>query len=122
MVDSSKDEQGYLADILFYILRARKHTQGIDFNREQFYASPLHQDAVIRCIEIIGEAFSRIAPDTRKYLPQISWNKMIGMRNRLIHDYSDFDLDIVWVVVLEKLPPLIEVLEPLLPPENTPAQ
>jgi len=76
------------------------------------------QDSVIRRIEIIGEAARRISPQTRTAYPDIPWNAMIGMRNLMIHDYDDVDLQTVWRTVQHDLPALIARLEPLVPPEE----
>lgn len=69
------------------------------------------QDAVIRRLEIIGEAARRISPETRARLPQLPWEAMIGMRNILIHEYDDVDLMIVWDTVQKDLPRLVANLE-----------
>ncbi|GFE67485.1 DUF86 domain-containing protein [Chroococcus sp. FPU101] len=66
------------------------------------------QDAVIRRLAIIGEAARRISEITRQTYPKIPWSNINGMRNRLIHEYDDLDLDIVWDTVLTSLPLLIE--------------
>jgi uncharacterized protein with HEPN domain len=70
--------------------------------------------AVVRAIEIIGEAASRVTPETRDSLPQIEWGNIIGMRNRIIHDYLNVDYDIVWKVATENLVALIIELEKIL--------
>jgi uncharacterized protein with HEPN domain len=70
--------------------------------------------AVIKSIEIAGEAASRVSQDLRVNSPQIPWQDIVAMRNRLIHGYFDINLDIVWKTVTEELPPLISLLEKLL--------
>ena len=75
--------------------------------------------AVIKSIEIAGEAASRISRDLRANAPQIPWQDIVGMRNRLIHGYFDINLDIVWKTVNEELPPLISDLEQLLASEKS---
>jgi uncharacterized protein with HEPN domain len=70
--------------------------------------------AVVRAIEIIGEAASRVSSETRASLPQIEWGNIIGMRNRIIHDYLNVDYDIVWKVATQSLVSLVEELEKLL--------
>lgn len=70
--------------------------------------------AVVRAIEIIGEAGSKVTEETRAQYPQIAWRNIIGMRNRIIHEYNDVDLDIVWEVVHRNLPQLIAQLEQIL--------
>ena len=67
--------------------------------------------ALVKCIEIIGEAAAQISNESREALPQIPWADIIGMRNRLIHAYFDINLDILWKPVVEDLPPLVAELE-----------
>jgi uncharacterized protein with HEPN domain len=67
-----------------------------------------------RCLEVLGEAASKLSEEVRLRFPGISFAKMISMRNRLIHEYFDVDLDIVWTAVSEDLPPLLAVLESVL--------
>ena len=66
--------------------------------------------AVVRAIEIIGEAASRISAETRAMHPVIPWPALIGMRNRIVHAYFDIDADIVWVAVTQEIPALLEQL------------
>ena len=122
MVDNVRKEKDYLADILSYAHRARRYVQVIHFNREKFASSSLHQDAIIRCIEVIGEASKNISSDTKNALPQISWQEMAGMRNRLVHIYFDVVLDVVWETVIEDLPSLINILESFLSTTARPAR
>jgi len=74
--------------------------------------------SIVKDIEIIGEAASQITPESKEQLPQIPWPSIIGMRNRLIHAYFDIDLDVVWITVMEDIPPLIEELEKIIQKEN----
>jgi len=69
--------------------------------------------------EIIGEAARSVSEETRLLIPQVHWKAIIGMRDRLIHGYYKVDLNIVWEVLVDDLPPLIAVLETIMPPENT---
>jgi uncharacterized protein with HEPN domain len=62
--------------------------------------------AVIRCVEIIGEAAAKISDATRALAPAIPWSAMVGMRNRLVHAYFDVDTDVVWKTVTIELPGL----------------
>ncbi len=66
--------------------------------------------ALVKAVEIIGEAAYRISPDTQKQLPEIPWDDIIGMRHRLVHAYFDINLDILWRTIEDDLPPLIAVL------------
>ncbi len=97
---------------------AREFAAGM--NETAFLDSPLHQSAVIRQLEIIGEAASRVSARLRAELPQIPWAEIIGMRHRLVHDYFEVRLDIVWRVVEDRLDPLIETLTSLVPGPDIP--
>jgi uncharacterized protein with HEPN domain len=70
--------------------------------------------AVVRELEIIGEAANSIPATFRKKYPEIPWKQMIAMRNRLIHAYFDIDHDIVWITTKDYLPSLIKQLEEVL--------
>jgi len=76
------------------------------------------QHSLVRMLEIIGEAAAGTAPAFRDVHPEIPWQVMTGMRNRLIHAYFDIDLDVVWRTVVEDLPSLIELVEPVLVAEG----
>ena len=67
--------------------------------------------AIVRLLEIVGEAASRTTAATRSSLPGIPWPEIVGLRNRVIHGYDSVDLDIVWETVTSDLPPLIQELE-----------
>jgi uncharacterized protein with HEPN domain len=67
--------------------------------------------ALVKAIEIIGEAAYQIRPQSRAELPDLPWNKIVGMRHRLVHAYFDINLDILWKTVQEGLPPLIVEIE-----------
>jgi uncharacterized protein with HEPN domain len=71
--------------------------------------------ALVRLLEIVGEAANRVPDDERSKHPQIPWAAMVGMRNRLIHAYENVDLDIVWRIVADDLPELVRALEDLFP-------
>jgi uncharacterized protein with HEPN domain len=67
--------------------------------------------ALVKCIEIIGEAATKVGPETRKLYPEVPWPAVVTMRHRLIHAYYDMDVDRIWDTVTEDLPPLITALE-----------
>ena len=69
------------------------------------------QFALVKSIEIVGEAAAKVANECRDDLPGIPWSNIVGMRNRLIHAYFDINLDILWKTVTEDLPALIAELE-----------
>lgn len=67
--------------------------------------------ALVRLVEVIGEAASRVPEEFRSRHPQVPWRQTMGMRNRLIHGYDTVNFDILWTIIQEDLPPLIEQLE-----------
>ena len=79
-------------------------------SRMELTNDPMLVMALTRCLEILGEAASRLSAEVRLQFPDIPCAKMVSMRNRLIHAYFDVDLDIVWTTVSEDLPPLLPVL------------
>jgi uncharacterized protein with HEPN domain len=97
----------YLEDIREAILRVRGYTET---GREAFFDSHIVQDAVVRNLEIIGEAARAIPEVTRQALPSVPWHELMGMRNRLIHGYHAVDLDVVWDVVSNDLEPLLAAI------------
>lgn len=70
--------------------------------------------AVVRAIEIVGEAAARISPETQQAASQIPWKGITGMRQKIVHDYFDIDYEVVWQTVTERLPELVVELEKLL--------
>jgi uncharacterized protein with HEPN domain len=85
---------------------------------DEFIDNVQLQDSVIRRLLVIAEAARRVSEVTRQTLPNIAWQEINGMRNRLVHDYDDVNLNIVWDVVQFEIPPLIIELESQIPPEN----
>ena len=85
---------------------------------EDFMLDSLLQDAVIRNIEIIGEAAKKVTDDVQAKYPEVPWKTISAMRNRLIHDYFGVNLDIVWEVIQSDLPPLITNLKSILDDKN----
>ncbi len=83
-------------------------------NYKDFFKSTLVQDAVIRRLEIIGEASKNIPESFKKEHNNIPWDKMSAMRNILIHEYFGVDLGLVWQVVQKDLPPIKDLIEKLL--------
>jgi uncharacterized protein with HEPN domain len=67
--------------------------------------------ALIRCIEVVGEAASRVTTETRAALPDVPWADIVATRNRLIHTYFDINLDLVWSTIEVDLPRLVAQLE-----------
>jgi uncharacterized protein with HEPN domain len=82
---------------------------------EALVADRQRQDAVVRRLEVLGEAARRVSAVTRATLPGLPWRQMVGMRNRTIHEYDRVDLAVVWETVSRDLPPLITALEGVVP-------
>jgi len=86
----------------------------LDCTFEDFVKDKKTVRAVIRSIEIIGEAASKISNELKNTHNEVPWRKIIGMRNRLIHVYFDIDYDVVWQTVHKNIPELIEIMQKLL--------
>ena len=65
----------------------------------------------VRLLEIIGEAAARASDSTKSYFPEIKWQQIVGLRNRLIHGYNQVDFDIMWDILQEDLPQLVNQVE-----------
>jgi uncharacterized protein with HEPN domain len=94
----------YINDILEYMERAESHINSLSF--EEFLKEEKTCDAVIRCIEVIGEATKNIPDEIRNRYPFIPWRDMAGMRDKIIHAYFTVDFETVWLVVKEEIPRL----------------
>ncbi len=105
-------DKGHLLDILEAAEIALTYVRGM--SRDDFLDDLQCQDAVIRRLEIIGEASRRTSGKTQNKFSDLPWSDMIGMRNMMIHEYDGVDLYIVWETVNTDLPPLIEVIEGIL--------
>ena len=84
--------------------------------KDDFLQDNFCQDAVIRRLAIIGEAANRISEQTRTRIPEIPWAEIVGMRNRLIHQYDDLDMVIVWETIKNDILILVTILEKFIPP------
>jgi uncharacterized protein with HEPN domain len=92
------------------------------WSRRDLATNRMLQLSLVRLVEIVGEAASRVSSETRQRYPQIPWPQISGMRNRLIHGYDFVDYDILWQTITEDLPALVAAVEPLVsaapqPPE-----
>jgi uncharacterized protein with HEPN domain len=101
-----KDDTIYLRHILDATNIVEEYLQGV--NEAKFKVTRLLQDGVIRQIEVIGEAVRHISKDVRLTYPEIPWQDVAGMRDKLIHDYFGVDIEKVWLTAREDLPVLKE--------------
>jgi len=99
-----KDPLVHIDDIYDSIKAIQKYTIGL--SRADFMASSEKQDAVVRRLEVIGEAANRLADDFRSQYPEIPWSGIVGLRNVLIHEYDTIDLDRVWETIVKNIPDL----------------
>ncbi len=99
----------YVTDILTSIQEVEDFTRGMDY--EDFAGDKKTVNAVVRSLEIMGEAAKRVPETIRQRYPDVPWKRMTGMRDKLIHEYSGVDLEIVWGVVKSELPPVKPLIE-----------
>jgi uncharacterized protein with HEPN domain len=99
-----RDHRVYLTDILEAVRRILSYTEGMSL--EDFEKSLVTVDAVVRNLEVIGEAAGRIPDAIKAAAPDLEWRKIIALRNVLAHEYFGVNTKIVWDVVVNKLRPL----------------
>lgn len=106
----------YLQDIVEAINRIESYVR--DTTRSQFKTDRMRFDAVVRNLEVTGEAVKRVPDSIRENYPSVAWRKIAGLRDRLIHAYFDIDIDIIWDVVQSELPILKNEIQRILGEQN----
>ena len=106
-----KDERVYLRHVLDAIGRIRDYTAD---GKDAFFADSKTQDAVVRNLEVIGEAVKNVSADLRTRHPDVPWRRIAGMRDKMIHEYFGVDPRLVWAVVENDLPELARKIESIL--------
>jgi len=104
----TRDDSLYLEHISESIAKIEKYISGVD--EDNFMSNEQLQDAVIRQLQIIGEAAKRLTVDTTAKYSEVEWKDIAGMRDKLVHDYFGVDLDAVWDTVVHDLPILKQAL------------
>ncbi|MGD1986743.1 MAG: DUF86 domain-containing protein [Desulfobacterales bacterium] len=99
-----RDVRLFIDDILDAVAKIQDYTIGMDY--DAFIKDPKTQDAVVRNLEIIGEAAGRLPENIRTATPEIEWRKIVALRNILAHEYFGVSLPVVWDIVQNKLDPL----------------
>ena len=102
---SHHDDQGRLADMLSHAAEALEMARGR--TRQDLDRDRQLNLSLVRLLEIVGEAASRVTPATRERHPAIPWVAITGMRHRLVHGYDEVDFDILWDVIAHDLAPLV---------------
>ena len=102
MTSAPRDPSVYFEDILQAIANIGEYTRGMSF--EQFSSDRKTQDAVVRNLEVIGEAAKRILEEVRASHPEIAWRPAAAMRDFLIHDYPEVDIQAVWDTIKGDIP------------------
>lgn len=105
----------YLGHMVEYGRRA--HDEVSRVSREEFDANGTLQLPVTHLIQIVGEAARKVSLATREAHPEIDWSRVTGMRHKIVHDYIEIDVGVVWDTATNDLPPLIAALEKFTPPE-----
>ena len=99
---SQRSSRIFLEDIIQSADKIRRYTKGLEY--DDFVRNEMVTDAVLRNIEIIGEAAGNIPEDIRSLYPHIPWRRIVGLRNIVIHAYFNVDLNIIWQIVTVNLP------------------
>jgi uncharacterized protein with HEPN domain len=113
---SKRSELVYVGTLLDASRRAHAKAAGV--TKEQFDADDTLQLALTYLVQNVGEAATKVPESVRVSCPQIDWIAITGMRHRIVHDYLNVDFDKVWQALHDDIPPLMEELEKLIPPES----
>lgn len=105
----SRDHRDHLDDISQAARKALEFVEGMDY--EHFHRDDKTSYAVVRALEILGEAAKRIPAEIRVRFPEIPWRPMAGIRDKLVHDYVSVNLEVVWKTVTEDLPSLLPQIQ-----------
>jgi uncharacterized protein with HEPN domain len=109
---------------LEHMLQAARDAVAIvaDRQRKELDTDLLLRHALVHCVQLIGEAATRISPTGRAKVPELPWQRIVGMRHILVHDYFKIDHDAVWRVATEHIPGMVPLLQTALenwPPDNS---
>jgi uncharacterized protein with HEPN domain len=108
----SRDESLYLADIQESCEKVMRFTMGMTY--KEFVHDDLHFDAVLRNLEITGEAAKNISEETRQKYPHIKWRKIAGFRDIVAHEYFGVNEETIWDIVKNEIPALLATVKIIL--------
>jgi len=115
-MSAPRDDSVYIGHIRDACEQIRSYLKGV--SEEEFLSTPLVQDAVVRQIQVIGEATKRLSPGFRSATSEIPWSDIAGMRDKVVHDYMGVDLEAVWLTADVDVPELLAELEQLSHPHD----
>lgn len=107
-----REHDFFLKDILVAIRKIENYTEKLTY--EEFLKDELRQDGVVKNLEVIGEAVKNIPQDIKNKKPEIEWKKIAGLRDILTHEYFGINFEIVWDVIMKKIPDLKKSVTDLL--------
>lgn len=107
-------DEARLLDIILASRDAAEFAEGV--SREQYLSDRMLQSAVCHKLEVIGEAARAVSDEFKTAHPEIPWADVVGLRNRIVHEYFRLDLDVIWHILQNDLPALMSMVEPLVPP------
>lgn len=113
---SRRDDRVSLIDMLNFAAEAVELAEGKSL--DDVLQDRVMQLALLKLVETVGEAAKRVSEKTKKKHTAVPWSQIVGMRNRLVHGYHDVSLDILWKVILQDLPLLIEQLDTIIGEET----
>jgi uncharacterized protein with HEPN domain len=113
---SKRVDEDFLSDGREAILRINSYVGNLSY--DQFLKDLKTQDAIVRNLEIIGEAVKNVSEDLKKKYPQVDWKNLAGVRDKLIHHYFGINFDIVWDIVKGELPELLSQFDEILDREK----
>jgi uncharacterized protein with HEPN domain len=105
-----------LLDMLIAARKAIHLSEG--WSWQQFTDDEVYQQAITRLVQIVGEAARRVSSERRAQIPEVPWVKVVGMRHRVVHDYTNVNIRVVRRVLRRDLPDLVRTIEPIVPPDE----
>ena len=112
-----RDDAAWLLDMKIAACDALEFIQGVSY--EDFQSNRILQHALCMTLDIVGEAARKVSDGFKAIHPEIPWRQIVSLRHRIAHEYFRLDLQIIWGVLTKELDPLVKLLEPLIPPDDS---